>query len=363
MTSLILLNHLVPDIDILKNAIKVPYVESEQLVSDIIDSDSGTHELDQNIVNNISNLDSSITTIALLYENIAMIPDGFEELCSSLPQHVKTIDLLTCNLNDEESITILKTLESRYNKTIRYSVDLTGHEDSMGNWVLESHNVSVRDKYFNNMITEWKHVLSTITDYTDSVYQDVSGKITAVKWKPTINYINPSIFYNNIPDLKTLHIPSTIPHFQRHNFNNLQYLDTIIFENDMTPAINSGADQGYQLGDEHYNASSWQHRQPFIDSSTDSSVNVVYIILLRQGLDSNIQNANNVIFSPESKPRTYIKLSEDNPPYGPNDFSNRNLAFTNFTNINLSGAKFHSANLFQVNLTGAKLNNSDLRLI
>ena len=33
MTSLILLNHLVPNIDILKNAIKVPYVESEHLVS------------------------------------------------------------------------------------------------------------------------------------------------------------------------------------------------------------------------------------------------------------------------------------------------------------------------------------------
>ena len=32
-------------------------------------------------------------------------------------------------------------------------------ENSMGNWILESHNVSVRDKYFNNMITEWKHVL------------------------------------------------------------------------------------------------------------------------------------------------------------------------------------------------------------
>ena len=160
MTSLILLNHLVPDIDILKNAIKVPYVESEHLVSDIINSEPGTHELDQNIVNNISNLDSSITTIALLYENIDMIPIGFEALCSSLPQHIKTIDLLTCNLNDEESITILKTLESRYNKIIRYSVDLTGHEDSMGNWMLESHNVSVRNIYFNNKITEWKHVLS-----------------------------------------------------------------------------------------------------------------------------------------------------------------------------------------------------------
>ena len=184
MTSLILLNHLVPDIDILKNAIKVPYVESEQLVSGIIDSEPGTHELDQNIVNNISNLDSSITTIALLYENIAMIPTGFEALCASLPQHVKTIDLLTCNLNDEESITTLKTLESRYNKTIRYSVDLTGHEDSMGNWMLESHNVEVRDIYFNNMITEWKHVLID-TGYSvyytrmwDSIYDVNNNELT-----------------------------------------------------------------------------------------------------------------------------------------------------------------------------------------
>ena len=58
MASLILLNHLVLDIDILKNAIKVPYVECEKLVSDIINSD--TNELDQNIVNNILLLTNSI---------------------------------------------------------------------------------------------------------------------------------------------------------------------------------------------------------------------------------------------------------------------------------------------------------------
>ena len=187
MTSLILLNELIQDIDILKTAIKVPYVESEQLVSDIINSESGTHEFDQKIVNHISNLDSSITTIALLYENISMIPDGFEVLCASLPQHIKTIDLLTCNLNDEESITTLKTLESLYNKTIRYSVDLTGHEESMGNWMLESHNVEVRDIYFNNKITEWKHVLVYVgssyymyyyTQTWDSIYDVNHNELT-----------------------------------------------------------------------------------------------------------------------------------------------------------------------------------------
>ena len=100
--------------------------------------------------------------------------------------------MLTCNLNDEESIKTLKTLESRYNKIIRYSVDLTGHEDSMGNWMLESHNVSVRNIYFNNKITEWKHVLIYIRHSLyyermwDSIYDVNHNELT---YSSDISYI------------------------------------------------------------------------------------------------------------------------------------------------------------------------------
>ena len=53
MISLILLSYSIHDITILKNSIKVPFIESDGLISDVINSDSGTHELNQNIINYI----------------------------------------------------------------------------------------------------------------------------------------------------------------------------------------------------------------------------------------------------------------------------------------------------------------------
>ena len=133
-------------------------------------------------------LDSNPSTLALLYENYHQqdLLDGLEDLLRILPSSTKTIDLLTCNINKPNVIEQIKSLEKNYNITIRYSVDLTGHPDSMGNWVLESHNVSVRDKYFNNMITEWKHVLNTL---------EFSNDTERYQW-----YVNNTITIPPLPD-------------------------------------------------------------------------------------------------------------------------------------------------------------------
>ena len=379
MTSLILLNHLVPDIGILKNAIKVPYVESEHLVSDIIESDSGTHELDQKIVNNISNLDSSITTIAVLYENIRMIPDGFEVLCASLPQHIKTIDLLTCNLNDEESITILKTLESRYNKIIRYSVDLTGHEDSMGNWMLESHNVSVRNIYFNNKITEWKHVLvyTIDTDYYyrmwNSIYDVNHNRITYYRTM-TKGVIYSGKLRTDITTLKSytttptnitgLYIPPNIIDWEYNAF----YFDkdaictTYIVDSNVFSTVDIST--GY----------SWN--VPFGECFSTAPEKTIFILWKDipgrfEPYVSNIYhpnyqsefNTSNLVFvrlRTYAPPEYTLKVIKNNTIPLPQHLEYRQFSFSDFSGIDFSNTSFKNSILFSVNLSNANLSDADL---
>ena len=46
-------------------------------------------------------------------------------------------------------------LEKTLNITIRYSLDETGNaKTTMGDWIQESHNVSIKTLYFNNLITK-----------------------------------------------------------------------------------------------------------------------------------------------------------------------------------------------------------------
>ena len=368
MTSLILLNHLVPDIDILKNAIKVPYVESEQLISDIINSEPGTHELDQNIVNNISNLDSSITTIALLYENIGVIPNRFEALCASLPQHIKTIDLLTCNLNDEESITTLKTLESRYNKIIRYSVDLTGHEDSMGNWMLESDNVEVRDIYFNNKITEWKHVLiyspetsepliyPDQTIYGDTDFGGSSRYHYYSNFENTI-FVEHSDPYHGLVNLSDINFDYS--NFVNANMTGANMYGTQFDHSDMTNAKFQSkimaATSFYNVNLTNANFSNTNMTDVSFGGANLTNANFSNATL------KNVKSGPLVGSAPSSLPSGYkfVSGTSENWIIGPNtNLRNGDLRGMDLSGINLSGANLTGADLSNVDLSGANLTNA-----
>jgi hypothetical protein len=217
MTSLIVVTPGVKNLQGIDRSIKVPKIQTHSLVN------WGTGSV-IDIVAKFT--ESTSSTLGILYENnytIGII-NGLEELIKILPSTTKTIDLLTCNINKQNDIDQIKSLEKTYNITIRYSVDLTGHPDSMGNWILESHNVSVRDKYFNNMITEWKHVFASETERmnwillnttTSPSMTNPSGKsdaeiiaeintITSITINANVTEIPDMTFDNRIPNVTSI---------------------------------------------------------------------------------------------------------------------------------------------------------------
>jgi hypothetical protein len=157
----------VNSIDVLISSIKTSNIGV--IDSNIFDTDAIT-----TIVANVDN----IQHVGILYEN-SITSTGFplylDNILESIYEKNKstTIDLLTCNLNKSTHKTFIEDLQRKYTGlTIRYSVDLTGHPSSMGNWIMESHNVSVKSVYFNEMIDQWKHTLNDL--FADDNKSDVS---------------------------------------------------------------------------------------------------------------------------------------------------------------------------------------------
>ena len=99
-----------------------------------------------------------------------------------------------------------KNLEKKLNITIRYSSDKTGNKTSMGDWIQESHNVSIKTKYFNSYINNWNHLL------TSNITQSTAGNYTI-----TIsgdNYNNFDYYINGINDNTTILSSMPLPvHF------------------------------------------------------------------------------------------------------------------------------------------------------
>ena len=168
MTQVILFTQDIQDLELLKSSLTVPYstVDAGAVAIDIVDAaDADQSKLIQasDALPLIQSMDLSDTnTVGILYENTHGLIHNLSDLVGGLVEKsstIKMIDLLTCNLNRDDEIAEIKELEATHGVTIRYSIDLTGHSDSMGNWLLESHGVEVKDMYFNEKIDEWKHVL------------------------------------------------------------------------------------------------------------------------------------------------------------------------------------------------------------
>jgi hypothetical protein len=70
-----------------------------------------------------------------------------------------TVDLLSCDLKDDNFKEEVANIEEDLNINIRYSVDQTGN-NPQGNWVLESDSVDVKDLYFSETIDQWSGVLT-----------------------------------------------------------------------------------------------------------------------------------------------------------------------------------------------------------
>lgn len=86
------------------------------------------------------------------------------------------VDLLSCNLNYKFFNEEVKNIEKNLDIQIRYSIDNTGNNEYGGNWILESHNVNIKDLYFNEKINQWKKVLTVVLDNIELI-SDYSGNI------------------------------------------------------------------------------------------------------------------------------------------------------------------------------------------
>jgi uncharacterized protein YjbI with pentapeptide repeats len=129
-----------------------------------------------------------------------------------------TVDLICCNLRDNDFKEEVKLIEKELNINIRYSVDQTGN-NPQGNWILESDNIDIKDIYFTEEINKWNGVLNSgrntsaiinnsgIEDYfswdentkTLTLLQDIDWQtfITESGWNVT-DYI--ALSYNEIFD-------------------------------------------------------------------------------------------------------------------------------------------------------------------
>ena len=114
----------------------------------------------------------------------------FSDKLVNLFKYVKTIneniiiDLLTCDLNEQSFIDEVNLIENDLGVNIRYSIDKTGN-NPLGNWVLESDNVDVKNIYFNENINNWNVILavdlrSLLTSQYSTYFSVIVDNITSV---------------------------------------------------------------------------------------------------------------------------------------------------------------------------------------
>jgi hypothetical protein len=92
---------------------------------------------------------------------------------------ISHVDIMTCNLNSKYYKDDIENIENDINIQIRYSFNNIGNSID---WVLESHNVNIKDIYFNNNINKWDGVLTqAITNFSDLELKSTGEKIFDVK--------------------------------------------------------------------------------------------------------------------------------------------------------------------------------------
>ena len=118
-------------------------------------------------------------------DNYIFIQKSFRNMLTEVKKINPNIifDLLTCNVNDNNFINELFRLTNNYGFIFRYSTNEKGYG---GDWIQESHNISIKDIYFTDNINNWKHVLteSRSISYMASNYPDffeLSGSTLLLK--------------------------------------------------------------------------------------------------------------------------------------------------------------------------------------
>lgn len=193
MDTLIILHENIPDYNVFLKSIKHGF--------NIIKYDD--NETQYEYLLNIKN----ITKLVIVWENgVFLTNDWFSNItnynsnklqltwfnnaftylveCLSRNNPNLTIDLLTCNIYDNQVIRDIDLLKQTFNINIRYSLDQTGDndDDRSGNWVLESNNIDVKAEYFTDDIDNWNNTLfysgsARHTGYIKDGHVFIYGKI------------------------------------------------------------------------------------------------------------------------------------------------------------------------------------------
>lgn len=259
------------------------------------------------------------------------------------------VDLISCNMNNINFINQTKLIEKKLNITIRYSTDETGKSKNMGDWIQESHNVSIKTIYFNNFIKNWNEVLTSyLTNaYDDSnIYNltisgeeyyltDINSDIDTLYFIPEITYqsyvINITGFYefdfknnnNQIIDICGLNLSNFLCEkcdFSGVTFADIDLSNTTIKDSSLNNTISSNTTYGYLNKGGNY--LQYDNDEKFFSRIiNENNVNVIRTYRLGQNV-----NLNNV------------------------DFSNQSIDNINFTNSNLTNAILPSKNLTNARL-------------
>lgn len=111
------------------------------------------------------------------------IRDRFKNLLNNISTDI-IIDLLTCNVRNKDFINEIDQL----NHIIRYSSNEKGN---LSDWIQESHNVNIKDIYFNDNIKNWNYVLS------NAITGDNIVGINNINKKDNIYYLEDDITWSN----------------------------------------------------------------------------------------------------------------------------------------------------------------------
>ena len=261
-----------------------------------------------------------------------------------------TLDLITCNMNNEEFIRQTKEIEKKFKITITYSIDETGNQkSSMGDWIQESHNISIKDKYFNNDILNWKYTLNNliynVNDSTNTYNLTASGDVFFISDIP----VNTVTQISTLPTNLEIDSSSIVLNgFIDFNFKNSDNTTLDVTNFNMTDLIIEGSEFT------NISLSGCNFRNASIKDTSFANINVNNTIF------GFINNGGNV-FDLSSNMRSYTKLETVDTINTLKTFvigPNVNLTNVDMTDQNLDGVDFNNANLTGSVINTTKINST-----
>jgi len=195
--------------------------------------------------------------------NFTLVRTQFLKLICDLKEKNSKIiiDLITCNVNDVSFIEEI----SKIKLVVRYSTNPIGN---LSDWVQESHNINIRNIYFNENIELWKHLLVITLDTDESqilaltratygmkvVYPGYTGRIIKVRKELTYDYGLDPQNWTLSRTSGTSSVDTVIVDEVRVRFN---YNSTGVFSGNWTFRTVSPTTQTITLNWEYYACHSW----------------------------------------------------------------------------------------------------------